>query len=916
MHRVPTPLARWARAVLATSLVLSACGDDDAPKTCVEQQSCQIRISSGDAQSGVVATALSDEIVVEVLDENLNLAPDIALTWTAPAGGGSISGAAMTGADGRASAEVTTGTVAATRTYTASVDGVPGATVDIAVTAIAGSAQSFLASGGDGQTGLVGTALPQPLALRVVDRYGNGVSGVTVDWSASSGGGMVSSTRSVTDTTGTATVSATLGITPGAQVFDAKPQGLGGNPVSFFATAEVGPATTLVRVSGDAQSGIPGQAVSAGMVVRAVDDYANPVSGVPVSFAVTMGSGASLSVSMGATDAMGEVSTVLTLGPTPGSYEVTATSGSLIGSPLAFTAQAFPPVCSTDGWCWDSPRPQGNNLYGAWQASPTETWVVGDAGTLLRWTGVAWERFDSGTTETLNAVHGSGSSFAVAVGDNGVILTWNGSQWSRSSNLVMVDLESVWMVSPTLGWAVGANGTILAYNGSAWNPTSAATAERLTGVFAASSTEVFIVGEGGTFLRGDGTSLSVVPTGVIDAFNGVWGSSASEVWIVADDDAIYRWDGTNFTVSSPPDTVATNNDLLGVSGIDGQAYAFGLGGRLRTSSGGSWSTAPGVGTGDNLYALAGADTSIIAVGENGAIIRQNTLGRWPSDNGSSVSGINGIWGPSADRAWAVADGGNILSWDGGQWTEVPDLNLPPSLRMRGVHGTSATDAWAVGQQGYLLHWNGTTWVTSPNVAGELNGVWATSSTDVWAVAQDQQAGIIYHYDGTSWSRTYDATVPLYGVYAASANEAWAVGNAGRVYGFDGTGWTQTATIGEVGLLGIRGTSASDVYAWGTRGTVARWDGSTWTTLVTPVTTTIWSILPSTTPGETIAVGENGVILERSSTGSWLRRESGTQNLLYGVWGASPTDLWVVGTTQDDDDISRFRWSGTLLRRTE
>ena len=39
--------------------------------------------------------------------------------------------------------------------------------------------------------------------------------------------------------------------------------------------------------------------------------------------------------------------------------------------------------CSSDGWCWQNPSPQGNPLRATWVQSPTNIWSVGDAGTIL-----------------------------------------------------------------------------------------------------------------------------------------------------------------------------------------------------------------------------------------------------------------------------------------------------------------------------------------------------------------------------------------------------------------------------------------------------------------------------------------------------------------------------------------------------
>jgi hypothetical protein len=64
---------------------------------------------------------------------------------------------------------------------------------------------------GDNQTGPFGTALPDPLVVRVTSAAGDSLEGVLVDWTVTEGGGSLSLPSSSTDTAGLAQVSLTLG---------------------------------------------------------------------------------------------------------------------------------------------------------------------------------------------------------------------------------------------------------------------------------------------------------------------------------------------------------------------------------------------------------------------------------------------------------------------------------------------------------------------------------------------------------------------------------------------------------------------------------------------------------------------------------------------------------------------------------
>lgn len=78
--------------------------------------------------------------------------------------------------------------------------------------------------------------------------------------------------------------------------------------------------------------------------------------------------------------------------------------------------------CSGDGWCWQSPSPQGNPLRAAWVVDTSNIWTVGDAGTILKWDGKRWLRQQSGTSVKLTGIWGPSATQLWAVGDGGTIV--------------------------------------------------------------------------------------------------------------------------------------------------------------------------------------------------------------------------------------------------------------------------------------------------------------------------------------------------------------------------------------------------------------------------------------------------------------------------------------------------------------
>ncbi|HMA42124.1 MAG TPA: Ig-like domain-containing protein, partial [Gemmatimonadales bacterium] len=101
----------------------------------------------------------------------------------------------------------------------------------------AGPPARITVQGGNGQTAPAGTALPIPYLVDVRDAFDNPVSGATVSWSVTGGGGTVSPAQSATDSTGHASGVRTLGLHAGTHTAAATVAGLAYSVAAFSATA-------------------------------------------------------------------------------------------------------------------------------------------------------------------------------------------------------------------------------------------------------------------------------------------------------------------------------------------------------------------------------------------------------------------------------------------------------------------------------------------------------------------------------------------------------------------------------------------------------------------------------------------------------------------------------------------------------
>jgi photosystem II stability/assembly factor-like uncharacterized protein len=119
-----------------------------------------------------------------------------------------------------------------------------------------------------------------------------------------------------------------------------------------------------------------------------------------------------------------------------------------------------------------SPVPSATTrfLRHVWGLDASRAWAVGDAGTVLRWTGAAWAPMATPARTILRGIWGTGEADLFAVGDSGTILRHDGVRWYSMPSPTSEDLRAVWGSGPTDVYAVGAEATVLRYNGAGWEP--------------------------------------------------------------------------------------------------------------------------------------------------------------------------------------------------------------------------------------------------------------------------------------------------------------------------------------------------------------------------------------------------------------------------------------------------------------
>jgi adhesin/invasin len=203
--------------------------------------------ASGDNQMAPAGFEVAEDLVVQLRDAGGNGIGGRAVTWLVTPGSGTATPFnSTTDPQGFAHTRWTLGTSAGTNTLNAVYSGLDPVVFTAKASADVPSKLTLVS--GDNQSGVVGQALANPLAVKVTDANNNPVENVSVDWTPN-GGGSVSSATSATDANGVAQITRTLGATPGTFTTTAAVAQLDAPALTFTSTATAGQAARIVVVT-------------------------------------------------------------------------------------------------------------------------------------------------------------------------------------------------------------------------------------------------------------------------------------------------------------------------------------------------------------------------------------------------------------------------------------------------------------------------------------------------------------------------------------------------------------------------------------------------------------------------------------------------------------------------------------------
>jgi alpha-tubulin suppressor-like RCC1 family protein len=313
----------WQALVPALLAALSGgCSDDNGA---VGPRIATMVVVSGNGQTGAIGAALPQQLVVRVEDQRGDPIAGAVINWQVTSGTGLVSPRSdTTNADGFARTTFRLGSSIGVQTVSATLAGL--SPVSFTANATAAPASKLTATGGDAQTGDVGRRLATDLSVLVTDAFDNPKAGIPVSFTVITGGGSVSAATVVSNASGVAKVSWTLGTTSGVQSVLAGSGAIA--PLTFTATANPDSPVQFLVLSGNDQAAGPGTTLPDSLVVRLVDQYGNGVPGVAVNWTLGPTDG-SVSPATTVTNATGRAAVRWTLGPTGGPKAVTARAGTI-----------------------------------------------------------------------------------------------------------------------------------------------------------------------------------------------------------------------------------------------------------------------------------------------------------------------------------------------------------------------------------------------------------------------------------------------------------------------------------------------------------------------------------------------------------------------------------------------------------
>jgi len=516
-------------------------------------------------------------------------------------------------------------------------------------------------------------------------------------------------------------------------------------------------------------------------------------------------------------------------------------------------------------WTWVYPLPQGNCLAGIWGSSEDEVIMVGAGGTILRYDHGLWNHEESPTKRLLIDVWGSGDNDVYAVGADGIIIHFDGTCWSSVENGAF---DYVKTMNSFINWDIAGSGYFFTWHN----------------VSGSSPNNVYVIGnchttamKMGIVAHFDGTSWDLVNTN-LPPLSALWVADEANVFTTVGQHYIYRYDGNTWA----------RQDV-------GDAYYYYI-----------W----GIGSND-AYALGGRSGYSYLAHYDGSQWTEERLDFIPTGK---------IWGTSSDDLYILASPG-IYHYDGVSWSKVSSFPAD-FLGVNDLHFFSTNNIYAINSWD-IAHYNGADWKKlnqrDVSIGIAFNSVWPVADDNIYSVG-----GHLFHYDGLVWQNLDPSDLiheNLTAVSGADSSSIYAVGTHGTIIKIDGLAWEKLESGTSSSLTDISVLNDNDICVVGSDNTVLRYDGSEWRNIFIPGDgtnydfTSVWR-----SHSDKIYAVRHGNLLHYDGD-NWhtllSKQRYPYPGVLVGsifsqVWGASDTDIFVIGRKRYSNDVTGTYSNGIIF----
>ncbi|MFN8134478.1 MAG: YCF48-related protein [Bacteroidales bacterium] len=588
-------------------------------------------------------------------------------------------------------------------------------------------------------------------------------------------------------------------------------------------------------------------------------------------------------------------------------------------------------IFAQDGWHWQNPYLQGNDLNSI-VMNGVVGWAVGDMGTVMRTknSGHDWQLVDLRTSENLNCIYMNEiTNDGWIVGDNGIIFYTSdaGETWSKQYSGTRNSLYSITATGGDCPWICG-NDIILRGmdDGESWVKINSPFHTYFWEVDQKDCDEIWISGNQSLVMstkdHGVTWQKHDVPTtynlmGIDVVANGDYRACGNQSVIIRSSDAGENW-------IKEYQAPFINMYAVETRGIGGPAYAVGdKGVILETLDGGTtWNTKQS----GTIYQLndvcfQAIYHAVYATGWYGQVVKKEesdnaqfeVLNKKPNHWMMDVDFINAdtgwvVGGESLDNA-GTKEGVILRTVDGGKTWET---QLTKPYFFNSVDFINKNVGWAVGSkgvsngEGVILHTNngGQTWTSQANpIIESIDKVFFLDENNGWVVSNDWWGQIAHTTNGGhDWILQKNPTKnPIVDVFFITPQKGWAVGMDSTILRTvnGGLTWQRTELTVSNNWYFRSVFFIDEMHGWavGVYGVIMLTDdgGVTWKEVVNGHGETLQSVFFFDAINGW-AVGDAGTVLRSIDGGyTWFNQYSGIRrNFLCSVQFTDLNNGWISG----------------------